>query len=669
MSRLKFIFKSLAVFCICFILIAAVIAARPLSLSEPPLFNPSRGFSMAVLLFGGIKFAIPLVLASSLANFYFLKHGIEVSAFLAFNNFVSMWVGALLVKKFCRGQNPAKDPKDWAIFVFGVVPVSLMIRFALDAFPLRIFNPNHPIHWAELYSQWIWIDALGLILAFPFFMEVLNLWSEKKHLREITQDLIPFLIGNFLGIFVFFDPHFEKVGLPKYLSFYFALIGLIGISYFVNPFLVSLSVFLQGLGADWSREGVLLSYSSESQSELWDVRFFLFVIGIITPVLSSLLRKGSEDPLQKSFSLVSSALNSTNNENDLIRVASKSDTVAVGVFDMNYRVLHLNEKFAEIAGTPLESQIGQTSKERIGPNSRHMAEVFEKIKKTGKPIWNYRLRFEAWQHMRQQDRLVNYIPIFARNEEVVGVIVVSTEILDSANKEKVLKGQIDSNADQGERNLLNIAISHDLQEPLRNVNQALKILNEKFKTSADFELKSFVESALDASSKVHSMLKGSLELSRLDHEKPELHKVNFQALVQEILVRYRTQLNELGAQVHVESSVEISADKELLYRIVQNLLSNSIKYRTHKSLVVKVSSSVQGEMCQFRFSDNGIGFNNKDIVRIFAPYQRLHSEKEIEGYGLGLPICKKIVELHGGKMWAESKPGEGATFYFTLPVA
>ena len=669
MGSIKVWTRHSAVFVAYLLIVLAILKARPLSFTEPPLFNPGRGFSMAVLLVGGPTYLIPLALGSAVLTYISLKHSFYISFFLAFNSIVSISFSVWLVKKLFQGRNPALNPKDWFLFLGVIVPISLIFRFALDAVPIRIVNLPYQLNWSLIYSQWLWVDLLGILLSFPFFMELFDFFKTKRKPIEISKDLLPFLIGNLMGVFVFFDPGFHKFGLPHYLPFYLALTGMIGIAYFVNPLLLSFSVLFQGFLAAWGREGAILGSGLDSDKAVWDVRVFMFALGIITPVLSSLFKQSNADTFKKSFSLVSSALSSTNTENDLIRVASKSDTVAVGVFDMNYRVLHMNEKFAEIAGTPLDSQIGKTSEERIGPNSRHMTEVFEKVKKTGKPIWNYRVRFEAWHQMRKQDRLVNYIPVFSKSGEVVGVIVVSTEITDSFNTDQQLKFGISSESGADTSKVLALAVTHDLQEPLRNVNQSLKILKEKFKSSGDFEMKSFVESALEASSKVHSMLKGSLELTKLDYEQPVLINISFQSLVEEIVGRYKSQLDGLGAKVNVETLSQVKGDRELIERLIQNLLSNSIKYRSDKPLLLKISGSVQGKMLQVCFSDNGIGFDSHEVGRIFSPYQRLHSDDEISGYGLGLSICKKIVELHGGKIWAESQPGQGAHFYFTLPVA
>lgn len=664
MSRLNFFYKSIAVFCICFIIISAVIAARPLSLSEPPLFNPGRGFSMAVLLFGGISFGVPLTLASWLANFYFLKHSLGIAAFLALNNFVAMWIGALLVKKFCRERNPAKDPKDWAIFILGVLPISLMIRFALDALPLRLFNPDYPINWAQLYSHWIWIDALGLILSFPFFMECLSLLTERKRWQELSKDLIPFLIGNIFGVFVFIDPHFEKLGMPKYLPFYLALVGMIGIAYFANTLLVTFSVMIQSIWADWGREGILLNHLSGAENQLWDLRFFLFAVGIITPLLSSLFRRDNDNQLKENFALVASALSSRGLENNLLSVASNSESVGVGLFDLNFRCLFLNQQLAAMSGDSIEENLGRTSEQRLGPqNSQHVSGVFERVIKTGKPVWNYRINLKAWNKLAEQDVLANFLPVFSKKNEVVGAIVVATRVFQVENLRE--GGQENFNQEE----LITLALSHDLQEPFRNVAQSLRILNEKFKTSADLDVKMFIQSALENSTRIQSMIKGTLELAKIEARGLKKDHLNFQEVAEQSLIGFKNQLREVNAEVEFESLPQIQGDKELLIRLFQNLFSNAIKYRSGYPLRVKLTAQRQGNEYLFTLSDNGIGFESTHKERIFHLYQRLHSRDEIEGYGLGLSFCRKIVELHGGKMWAESQPGEGATFYFTLPVA
>ncbi|NBX69274.1 MAG: hypothetical protein EBR01_09980 [Proteobacteria bacterium] len=652
------ILRQLLVFGCFILLVFLVFSSRPTSLFEPPLFNPARGFGVAVLLFFGFRYLIALHLAGVFCNFYFLNHSLLFSLIFATTTIITISLLILLTKRFCKQRNPALNPRDWAIFLGLFIPFTSTLRFLLDNIILLSIGTKLTTVWTKNYIDWMLVDLLGVILVFPFFMELFEFLPKQRKIKEISKNIIPALVGNIMGSFVFFNPHFDKILLPDYLTFYIAVLGMLGLAYFVSPLPLTLSVLFQGFWAAWGRDGAILANHASPSQSIWALRVFLFVVGIFSPILSNLFRAGSEDNFKKSFDLVNSALDPSNTENEIIRVASKSEAVGVAVFDLNRRLLHLNEKFAAITGEPVESQIGKTSEERLGPNAGHVKKIFDKVHETGRPVWNYPVSFRAWKGIHEHNILANYMPVFSKRGTVVGIIVVTTDVPKNHKLGPSLQNEEFA-----------IALSHDVQEPLRNISQAIKILKEKYSSSSDFEIKTFIESALDASSRAQSMVKSSIDLARLGHDNLSLAPIHMEGLVNEVLVQFKSELSQIGGTMTVSPLPQVMGDRYLLERLIQNLVSNAIKYRSEKPLEINLCSEKNGKLYQFCLSDNGIGFPPSEKERVFVPFQRLHTDREISGHGVGLSSSRKIISLHGGKMWAESQENHGAQFYFTLPVA
>ncbi len=209
--------------------------------------------------------------------------------------------------------------------------------------------------------------------------------------------------------------------------------------------------------------------------------------------------------------------------------------------------------------------------------------------------------------------------------------------------------------------------SHDLQEPVRTISNFAKLLDTnysgKFDETADKSLKFIIE----ASDRMSSLIKGLLDYSRIGRE-IRLATVNCNQLLVDIKYDLSTIIEETGTTLEVGDLPNILGNPTDIRLVFQNLINNSIKFRKQDvSPRIKISCKKQKTNWKFASSDNGIGFENKHSKKIFHIFQRLHSRKDYDGTGIGLSHCRKIVELHGGKIWAESKPNEGTTFYFTIP--
>lgn len=208
--------------------------------------------------------------------------------------------------------------------------------------------------------------------------------------------------------------------------------------------------------------------------------------------------------------------------------------------------------------------------------------------------------------------------------------------------------------------------SHDLQEPVRTVRSFIDMLRQNCGDSLDMDGLQILEFIENSSLRMQELIKGLLDYSRLGkHAAPS--RVSLNGLLEDVEQDLSTRLAETQAQLHIAELPDVMGHKTELRLLFQNLISNAIKFaRPGVPPVVKVSAQEEDDHWVFQVEDNGIGIAKSQYERVFLIFQRLHGRFDYEGTGIGLAHCKKIVELHGGRIWLESEEGQGSTFYFSL---
>lgn len=208
--------------------------------------------------------------------------------------------------------------------------------------------------------------------------------------------------------------------------------------------------------------------------------------------------------------------------------------------------------------------------------------------------------------------------------------------------------------------------SHDLQEPLRTTSSFVELLRKQYKNKLDENADKYIDYAIQASDRMKTLIKDLLDYSRLGREK-KAELVDCNAILEEVSANLDKVIRENNADIVAGYLPVINAYPTELKLLFQNLLSNSIKFRrAGVSPQIVIKARKDNGYWEFSFRDNGIGIDKQYLDRIFVIFQRLHNRSVYEGSGIGLAHCKKIVELHGGRIWAESEPGVGSTFYFTI---
>ena len=249
------------------------------------------------------------------------------------------------------------------------------------------------------------------------------------------------------------------------------------------------------------------------------------------------------------------------------------------------------------------------------------------------------------------------------------IMVVSSEITELKQNETRLQEASDKliHSNQELEQFAYIA-SHDLQEPLRAISYFSQLLKQKDKINLDEESKKYQQYIIDSSERMSVLIRELLDYSRVGRSDNPFEKINIKDIIQDVLVDFEVSIKETEAEIIVEENCEeIFAISFRFKQFLHNLISNSLKFRSKEKPVIKIKVEEKSDQWLFSVKDNGIGIEEKYHDRIYGIFKRLYSREEYPGTGIGLALCKKIIEAHNGTMWVKSDFGKGTCVYFTIP--
>ena len=212
-------------------------------------------------------------------------------------------------------------------------------------------------------------------------------------------------------------------------------------------------------------------------------------------------------------------------------------------------------------------------------------------------------------------------------------------------------------------------ISHDLQEPLRMVSSYTQLLAKRYSNKLDSDADEFIAYAVDGAKRMQTLLHGLLDYSRVGTRGKPFSLVNCEHVVEQAVANLKIAIEESGASVSYDVLPTVMGDEGQLVQLFQNLIGNAIKFRREEPPKVHIWAGRRDSVVTFSVNDNGIGINPQHSQSIFEIFRRLHTREEYPGTGMGLAICKKIAERHGGHISVQSQPGQGSTFHFSVDMA
>jgi PAS domain S-box-containing protein len=210
-------------------------------------------------------------------------------------------------------------------------------------------------------------------------------------------------------------------------------------------------------------------------------------------------------------------------------------------------------------------------------------------------------------------------------------------------------------------------VSHDMKQPIRTIVSYLSLLKRRHTKELSAEALEFIQYSIEGANKMSDLIRDILQYSKLEQQISNVKEVDLNRVVGKVINGLKDFITTGNATVHIDQLPTVNGNETMLNELFQNLIENGIKYNKSEKKYVSLTVADKGQYWAFEVKDNGIGFDEQYAHQIFKIFKRLHGDEEFQGTGIGLSICHKVVENHGGKIWAHSKIGEGSTFHFTLP--
>lgn len=343
--------------------------------------------------------------------------------------------------------------------------------------------------------------------------------------------------------------------------------------------------------------------------------------------------------------------------------------VMMWMLDINNKPLMFNKTWLDFTGHTLEQELShQWNESQVHPNDQ------KRVMKTYFNALSQHIEFDHEYQMQRYNgdyRWIREIGIpHQENNIYKGYIGICLDITQKKTDEINLRNHTQElERSNAELEQFAYIASHDLQEPLRMVSSYTQLLARRYQDKLDDDANEFIGYAVDGANRMQTLIQDLLAFSRVGKNKQSPKPINISQLIQNVLIGLKIVIEESNALItYPESFPEIIADHSQCQQLFQNLIFNAIKYRSEdRQCKININCESIDNMWQFSIQDNGIGVKAEFFERIFVIFKRLHGKEKYSGTGIGLAICKRIVEGHGGQLWLESEFGSGSTFYFTCP--
>jgi PAS domain S-box-containing protein len=331
------------------------------------------------------------------------------------------------------------------------------------------------------------------------------------------------------------------------------------------------------------------------------------------------------------------------------------------------RYITWNPAAEQIYGVSADQVLGKDASAVLDPeHAERMTELEQQALESGTP-------FSASDEIvtpEGEKRLlhVRKVPIPGASDDQAYLVGIAEDVTEfrqqQAQLQKTLQELARSNT---ELEQFAYVASHDLQEPLRMVASYVQLLSRRYRGQLDADADDFIDFAVDGATRMQGLINDLLAYSRVGTRGKEFAPLSLEKALDTALQNLRVAVGESKAEITHDPLPEVIGDEGQLGQVLQNLVANALKFRREEAPQIHLSARHDGKQWTIGVQDNGIGIESQYLNRIFIIFQRLYTREEYAGTGIGLAICKRIVERHGGRIWVESTPGTGSTFYFTIP--
>ena len=345
------------------------------------------------------------------------------------------------------------------------------------------------------------------------------------------------------------------------------------------------------------------------------------------------------------------------------------NTAADGMrlIDKNFNVLRINKTLSNMTGIGMDEAISKKCYETFHGSCCHTARCPLEIIINGEEYVGSDVEKER-KDGNKIFCIVTAKPFRGINGELIGIVEDFKDITERKQSEKELSRRAEElNHSNSELAQFAYVASHDLQEPLRMISSYVQLLSKRYMDKLDADADDFINYVIDGTRRMQDLINDLLTFSRIGKKGMDFKAIDSGTILEHVLENLQTTIKEAKAVITHEQMPIIIADSSQLVQLFQNLLSNALKFKGKEAPRIHISTEKKDDAWIFSIHDNGIGIDPEYAERIFIIFRRLHSKTEYEGTGIGLAICKKIVERHGGHIWIKSESGRGSAFYFSIP--
>ncbi len=416
--------------------------------------------------------------------------------------------------------------------------------------------------------------------------------------------------------------------------------------------------------------GALNVINSENHTFTKEERTILQAIG--KEVGSVILRLIMEEGLEI---LIEKRTKELKESEEKYRFLLENLPVGIVVHDADTSVISCNKKAEELLELTYDQMVGKKTIDKewnfikedhtIIPQEEYPANL---ILSSKKPLKDYIGGIVSPKNDYVKWILVNGYSNIDEKGVIKNIVTTNIDITKLKNIEQELKILMeDLKRSNAELEQFAYVASHDLQEPLRMVASFTQLLQRRYKDKLDNDANDFINYAADGAIRMQGLINDLLLYSRVGTRGKPFKATDMNVILESVKIDLSTLITESNAEVTCDPLPVIIADDSQMTQLFQNLISNAIKFNTSEIPMVHITGEVKENSWEFSVKDNGIGIDSQYFDRIFIIFQRLHKKDEYGGTGIGLAVCKKIVQRHGGKIWVESEKDKGSTFYFSIP--
>ncbi|MCW5907135.1 MAG: PAS domain S-box protein [Chitinophagales bacterium] len=350
------------------------------------------------------------------------------------------------------------------------------------------------------------------------------------------------------------------------------------------------------------------------------------------------------------------------------RFTSLADETPVMIWMTDHTNLtyYFNKSWLDFTGRKLEEEVGTGWFQGVHPDD---TQVFNDIGHLLRNNINYSVEYRLKRHDGQYRYILEIgTPRFLPDGSFGGYMGSCLDITEMKMAQVELAAQTkELQRSNEELEQFAYVASHDLQEPLRMISSYVQLISKRIESGKTEGLGEYMQFAIGGVNRIQALINDLLQYSRVNRKGNPFAPVDLNEVMKIVTAHLMNRISETGAKVTFGEMPIVNGDSFQLIRLLQNLTENAIKFKVpDRTPEVHVFAEDRGDYWKIAVKDNGIGIDDKFYSRIFVIFQRLHAREDYEGTGIGLAVCKKIVERHGGEIWVESKTGEGSTFFFTI---